>query len=65
VLVGNVDVAVLAGHELPAVRGEIERCLRDGAPGGGFMLATCNSIFKGLTPACVKEYFDYSRQLDY
>jgi uroporphyrinogen decarboxylase len=57
VLVGNVDSRVLCGSDLPAVRAEVARGLSQGAPGGGFMLASCNSIFAGMNPAAVSAYF--------
>ncbi len=59
VLVGNVDVRVLCGSDLDAVRREVDRCIRQGAPGGGYMLASCNSIFAGMNPQAVAELFRY------
>ncbi len=61
VLVGNVDVNVLCSDDLEAVRREVDRSLQQGA-GGGFMLATCNSIFAGMHPAAVSELFRYERE---
>ena len=61
VLVGNVDVGVLSGTDLDAVRQEVARCIAQsapqGAPPGGFMLSTCNSIFRGMNRAAVLELF--------
>ena len=37
-LVGNVDVRVLCGPDLNAVRDEVVRCLAQGSPGGGYMI---------------------------
>jgi uroporphyrinogen decarboxylase len=59
VLVGNVDVNVLCQSDLEAVRREVDRCLDQGAPGGGYMIASCNSIFKGMNAAAVVEMFRY------
>jgi uroporphyrinogen decarboxylase len=56
-LIGNVDVAALSGSDLGAVRREVERCLAQGAPGGGYLIASCNSIFSGLNPDAVAELF--------
>jgi uroporphyrinogen-III decarboxylase len=58
-LIGNVDVAVLCGDDLAAVRADVDRCLRDGGP-TGYMLASCNSIFEGMNPAAVAEMFRYA-----
>lgn len=63
VLVGNVDVRVLCGANLAAVRGEVDRCLEQGAPGGGYMIASCNSIFEGMNPAAVAEMFRYEAEV--
>ena len=57
VLVGNIDVRVLCRGDLGAVRQEVRRCLAQGAPGAGYMIATCNSIFKGMNPLAVAEMF--------
>ena len=64
VLVGNIDVAVLCGGDLEAVRAEVRRCRADGAPGGGYMIATCNSIFKGMNPVMVAEMYRCERETD-
>lgn len=63
ILIGNVDVRVLAGENLQAVRDEVDRCIVQGAPDGGFMIATCNSIFDGLNPAAVMEMFRYEQEV--
>jgi uroporphyrinogen decarboxylase len=63
VLIGNVDVRVLCDSDLEAVRGEVDRCIEQGAPGGGYMIATCNSIFEGMDPAAVAEMFRYEGEV--
>ena len=63
VLIGNVDVRVLCDSDLEAVRGEVDRCVEQGAPGGGYMIATCNSIFEGMDPAAVAELFRYQGEV--
>jgi uroporphyrinogen decarboxylase len=59
VLIGNVDVRVLFDSDLEAVRAEVDRCIAQGAPGGGYMIASCNSICEGMNPAAVAEMFRY------
>jgi uroporphyrinogen decarboxylase len=61
-LLGNIDVRVLCSDDLEAVRNEVRRCMAQGAPGGGFMIATCNSIFKGMHPPAVSEMFRYQAE---
>jgi uroporphyrinogen decarboxylase len=63
VLVGNVDVRVLCASDLEAVRRDVRRCLEQGAPGGGYMLASCNSIFDGMNAAAVAEMFRYAEEV--
>jgi uroporphyrinogen decarboxylase len=63
VLVGNVDAAVLCGSDINAVRGEVTRCIEQGAPGGGYMLSSCNSIFKGMNPASILEMYQYAEKV--
>ena len=61
VLIGNIDVNVLCASDLDTVREEVDRCIEQGAPGGGYMIATCNSIFDGMNPAAVAEMFRYEQ----
>jgi uroporphyrinogen decarboxylase len=63
VLIGNVDVRVLCDSDLEAMRMEVDRCIEQGAPGGGYMIATCNSIFEGMDPAAVAEMFRYEGEV--
>jgi uroporphyrinogen decarboxylase len=65
VLVGNVDVRVLFGTDLEAVRREVDRCLDQGAPGGGYMLSTCNSICDGMSAVAVTEMFRYAEEVGF
>ena len=65
VLIGNMDVRVLCGSDLAAVRREVDRCIEQGAPGGGYMIASCNSIFEGMNPASVAEMFRYEGEVGF
>jgi uroporphyrinogen decarboxylase len=65
VLVGNADIRVLFEPDLNAVRAEVDRCLAQGAPGGGYMMATCNSIFAGMDPRAVAELFRYEGEVGF
>jgi len=62
-LIGNVDVGVLCNSDLSAVGDEVKRCMIQGAPGGGYMISSCNSIFKGMNPASVAEMYNYAGQI--
>jgi uroporphyrinogen decarboxylase len=63
VLIGNVDTRALCGSDLLVVRKEVERCMTQGAPRGRYMIATCNSIFKGMNPLAVAEMFRCESEL--
>ena len=65
VLVGNIDLRVLFNPDLGAVRGEINRCVKQGAPGGGYMIATCNSVYDGMNPYAVSEMFRYEKEVGF
>lgn len=65
VLIGNVDVRVLFGADLGAVRREVDRCIAQGAPGGGYMIASCNSICEGMNPDAVAEMFRYQGEVGF
>ncbi|MFC2030071.1 uroporphyrinogen decarboxylase family protein [Chloroflexota bacterium] len=65
VLIGNVDIRVLFGQDVEAVRNEVDRCLEQGAPGGGYMIASCNSIFEGMNPRMVAELFRYEDEVGF
>ena len=62
VLLGNADVRTLCAPDLEAVRAEVRRCIAEGGP-SGFMLSSCNSIFAGMHPAAVREFFRYQAEL--
>jgi len=61
-LIGNVDVRALLSDDAAWVRREVDRCLAEGGRDGGYMLATCNSIFEGMSPAAAATYFQYSAE---
>jgi len=62
-LIGNVDTQVLFGSDFDAVRSEVDRCMAQGAPGGGYLFASCNSIFAGMNPDLVREMFRYAHTI--
>jgi len=65
VLISNIDVRVLFNSEPEHVRREVRRCIEQGAPGGGYMIATCNSVFDGMNPSSVAEMFRYERDVGF
>jgi uroporphyrinogen decarboxylase len=50
-MVGNVDCGKLLSHGTPQqVRETVRRCILDGAPGGGYLLSSSNSIHSSVNP---------------
>ncbi len=48
VLAGNLDATeILCQTNLNLVRKDVERCMRQGAPGGGYLFSSSNSLFDG------------------
>jgi len=56
VLMGNADINLFFEPDLEAIRADVRRSLQEGGS-QGFMLSSCNSIFPGMNPAAVREYF--------
>jgi len=63
VLIGNVDVRVLCNSDIEAIRAEVTRCIEQGAPGGGYMISSCNSLFKGMEPGSIVEMYGYAAKI--
>jgi uroporphyrinogen-III decarboxylase len=64
-LIGNVDIRLLFGSDLEVIRREVDRCRDQGATGGGYMIASCNSICEGMNPAAVAEMFRYEGEVGF
>jgi hypothetical protein len=45
------------------VREEVARCIQQAAAGGGYMIASCNSIFEGMNSASVVEMFRHAGEI--
>ena len=63
-LIGNVDCKFIlteAGRD--DVYREVRRCLREGAAGGGYMIASSNSIHRGTRPENFVWYVQAAREM--
>ncbi len=56
ILIGNADINLFFEPNLEAVRADVRRCVEQGGR-EGFMLSSCNSIFTGMNPEAVREFF--------
>ena len=64
ILVGNVDCGeTLCQENLDRVRGEVQRCMQQAKPGGGYMLSDSNAIHAACHPEAVKEMFRYAKEI--
>jgi uroporphyrinogen decarboxylase len=56
---GNVDcVQTLVRGTREEVRAAVRRCIRDGAPGGGYILSSSNSIHASIDPQLYRAFLD-------
>jgi len=59
---GGVDIS----HAMPGsavdVRRDVDRCLRDLAPNGGYILAPCNHLQEDVPPENVIELYSYTKE---
>ena len=63
-LVGNVSVDTLSRGSTEDIRNEVRRCMKDGAPGGGYMISSANSIPDYAIPANVLAMVDELKKLN-
>jgi uroporphyrinogen-III decarboxylase len=62
VLMGNADGnQILCQSDLKLVREEVDRCMREGMEGGGFILSIAGSAHEGVLPEALTEMCDYAR----
>lgn len=57
-LVGNVSVDVLARGTAEQTQAEVRRCFKEGAPGGGYMISSSNSVPSYAIPENVSAMAD-------
>jgi uroporphyrinogen decarboxylase len=66
ILAGNLDVTnVLTSTDLDLVRNDVKRCIKQGAPGGGYLFSTSNSLFPGMQIESIIEAFRYAKKIGY
>lgn len=59
---GGVDISHAMPGKLADVRMDVDRCIRDLAPGGGYLLAPCNHLQADVPPENVIELYSYAKQ---
>ncbi len=64
VLAGNLDVTnVLTQSDHDLVHKDVERCIEQGAPGGGYLFSSSNSLFKGMHIESILEAYRYAQEI--
>lgn len=63
-LMGNVQCSLLQDGPPEAIRKSARYCLEHGSPGGGYIFATSNTIFKGMPLAHYECMLDVHRQFN-
>ncbi|MFX0069772.1 MAG: uroporphyrinogen decarboxylase family protein, partial [Candidatus Hermodarchaeota archaeon] len=64
ILAGNLDVTnVLTQPNLDLVRKDVERCIEQGSPGGGYLFSSSNSLFKGMVVESILEAYRYAKEI--
>ncbi|TFG24133.1 MAG: hypothetical protein EU532_12850 [Promethearchaeota archaeon] len=64
ILAGNLDVTnVLTQSNLELVHKDVERCIQQGAPGGGYMFSSSNSLFKGMIIESILEAYRHAKKI--
>jgi len=58
---GGVDITHAMPGSVQDVRLDVERCVRDLAPGGGYILAPCNHLQADVPPENVIELYNYAK----
>lgn len=59
---GGVDISHALPGTIEDVRNDVDRCLRDLAPGGGYILAPCNHLQADVPPENVIELYRYAKE---
>lgn len=60
---GGVDISHAMPGTLEDVRKDVDRCLRDLAPGGGYIIAPCNHLQADVPPENVIELYRYAMEI--
>ncbi len=58
---GGVDITQAMTGSVEDVREDVNRCIKDLAPGGGYILAPCNHLQADVPPENVIELYNYAK----
>ncbi|MFX0116089.1 MAG: uroporphyrinogen decarboxylase family protein [Candidatus Hodarchaeota archaeon] len=64
VLAGNLDTtSILCQSNLNLVRQDVERCISQGAPRGGYLFSSSNSLFEGHSLSAILEAYRHAKRI--
>lgn len=64
ILAGNLDTTnILCQKDLALVRKDVERCIRQGAPNGGYFFSSSNSLFEGHHLEAIIEAYHHAKKV--
>ena len=64
ILAGNLDVTnILTQSNFELIHKDVERCIEQGAPGGGYLFSSSNSLFKGMKIESIMEAYRYAKEI--
>ncbi|WP_455463097.1 uroporphyrinogen decarboxylase family protein [Candidatus Hodarchaeum mangrovi] len=64
VLAGNVDTThILCQEDLTLVREEVKRTITQGAPGGGYLFSSSNSLYLGHKILAITEMYRFAKKI--
>jgi hypothetical protein len=61
-LLGNVDLQVLKDGPAAKIEGDVERCMRDGAGGGGYIICSSGSMLES-SPENLRKMISHARKV--
>ena len=61
-LLGNVDINLFFEPDLDRIRADVQRSYQQGGK-SGYMISSCNSIYPGMNPEVVREFFHCQGEL--
>ncbi|MFQ5978919.1 MAG: uroporphyrinogen decarboxylase family protein [Candidatus Heimdallarchaeota archaeon] len=64
ILAGNLDATyILCQKDMALVRKDVERCIRQGAPNGGYFFSSSNSLFEGHHLEAIIEAYHHAKKV--
>ncbi len=64
ILIGNLNCSeALVQSDFDIIHRDVERCMNQGAKGGGYIFSSCNSLFRPMSEESIVEAFRYAKEI--